>query len=73
MASIMHSLKGYTSYEANRLLERSGEFWEHESYDHFVRDAKEWERIVAYVLNNPVKGRLVQHWHDWKWSYRRPK
>lgn len=33
LASIMHSLKGYTARKANRLLERRGAFWAHESYE----------------------------------------
>ena len=40
------TLKGYTSRDANRLLRRTGEpFWEAESYDHWVRDGRELERI----------------------------
>ena len=68
---IMKSLKGYTAYEANRILGRKGEFWEAESYDHFVRDEAELARIINYVLNNPVKAGLVKDWRDWKWSWRR--
>lgn len=71
LASIMQSLKGYTARQCNLLLERRGTFWEHESFDHVVRNPQEWERIVAYVLNNPVKARLVKNWQDWEWSYRR--
>ncbi|MDQ2854976.1 MAG: hypothetical protein M3R68_01510 [Acidobacteriota bacterium] len=71
LASIMQSLKGYTALRANRLLFREGEFWAHESYDHYVRDAEEWQRIMAYVLNNPVKARYVDNWRAWKWNYRR--
>ena len=69
LPKIMQSLKGITPREANSLLERSGTFWEHESYDHFVRDTNEWGRIIAYVLNNPVKAGLVEDWKEWKWSY----
>jgi putative transposase len=71
LATMMQLLKGRTSREANLLLGRSGPFWAQESYDHVVRDAEEWQRIVAYVLNNPVKAGLVKDWKDWKWSYRR--
>lgn len=72
MASILHSLKSYTANQANSLLNRKGEFWEHESYDHYIRDSSEWRRIVDYVLNNPVKAGLVQNWQDWPWSYSQP-
>lgn len=69
LSSIMQSLKGYTAHKANRLLGRSGAFWQQESYDHVVRDASEWQRIITYVLNNPVKAGLVDTWEKWQWSY----
>ena len=71
LASIMQSLKGFTARACNRLLERTEEFWAHESYDHYIRDNDEWRRIVAYVLNNPVKAAYVKEWRDWKWNYLR--
>jgi REP element-mobilizing transposase RayT len=69
LAQIMHSLKGYTAGRANRLLGRSGAFWLHESYDHWVRDAAELERIVAYVVKNPVKAGLASDWRAWPWTF----
>jgi putative transposase len=71
LASIMQSLKGYTAFQANQRLGREGEFWAHESYDHWIRDSDEWQRIVAYVLNNPLKAGYVRNWQDWKWNHRR--
>jgi REP element-mobilizing transposase RayT len=71
LAAIMQSLKGYTAFQANQLLSREGEFWAHESYDHWIRANDEWQRIVAYVMNNPLKAGYVQRWHEWKWNYRR--
>jgi putative transposase len=70
LAAIMKSLKGYTAHEANKILGRTGSFWEEESYDHEIRDEAEFGRVVRYVLNNPVKAGLVKHWTDWKWNYR---
>jgi REP element-mobilizing transposase RayT len=69
LAKIMHSFKRHTAYEANLLLERNGEFWQHESYDHFARNEAELERIVKYVLYNPVKAGMVDDWTKWKWCY----
>jgi REP element-mobilizing transposase RayT len=71
LAAILQSLKGYTARRANHLLGRRGAFWAHESYDHYIRTETERERIVAYVLNNPVKAGLAQDWHEWHWTYYR--
>jgi len=64
LASIMHSLKRYTSRECNKLLNRTGSFWAAESFDHYVRDEEELSRTVRYILNNPVKAGLVSKWED---------
>jgi len=69
LSRILHSLKLYTAKQANLLLEREGRFWLHENYDHVVRDDGEFERIMKYVLFNPVKAKLVDSWEKWEWSY----
>ena len=69
LTEILHSLKRHTAREANKILQRSGSFWQDESYDHFIRDDAELERIVKYVLYNPVKANLVKEQVDWKWVY----
>lgn len=69
LTEILHSLKRHTAREANKILQRSGSFWQDESYDHLIREDKELERIVKYVLYNPVKANLVKEQADWKWSY----
>jgi len=66
LSAIMQSLKGYTARKANILLNRTGNFWQDESYDHEARDEEELDRIVKYVLNNPVKAGLVENWRDWQ-------
>ncbi|SOD88468.1 transposase [Spirosoma fluviale] len=70
---VMHSLKSFTATKCNELLDKSGRFWEHESYDRLVRDRNELHRIVQYTLQNPVKAGLCQHWQDWKWTYIKPE
>jgi putative transposase len=69
LARIMQSLKRYTAREANKILKRHGSFWQAESYDHVIRDADEYERILHYVCQNPVKVWLVRHTGDWPWMY----
>lgn len=67
LANIMHSLKSYTAHEANKILKRTGTFWQPESYDHWVRDDEELERIVLYIRGNPVKARFVPRPENWYW------
>ena len=71
---LLKSLKGSTAREANRLLSRTGEqFWQRESYDHWVRDQDEWSRIARYIERNPVKAGLVATIEDYPWSSANPK
>lgn len=69
LPEILHSLKGHTARQSNLILQRSGAFWQDESYDHIIRDESELERTIKYILYNPVKAGLVKEQKDWKWSY----
>jgi REP element-mobilizing transposase RayT len=73
VTKIMGSLKKYTALRANLFLNRSGAFWQHESYDHVIRDNNELENTLWYILYNPVKASLVNEWEKWKWSYCKPE
>ena len=68
LAKTLQLLKGYSSRQANRILGLSGAFWQAESYDHVVRPG-ELERIIRYVLDNPVKAGLVDEWEKWPYSF----
>jgi putative transposase len=72
LSHAMRLLKGRTGYACADLVGRKGAFWQHESYDHIVRDEKEFERILAYIVNNPVKAGLVNNWRDWPYTYVNP-
>jgi putative transposase len=65
-------LNGRTARFCNLELKRNGSFCQHESYDHIVREEKEWEQTVLYILNNPVKAGLVKEWKDWKFTHVHP-
>jgi putative transposase len=71
LSKIMQLLKGRTSFAANKVLSRKGAFWQHESYDHVLRQ-NEFERIIRYILLNPVNAGLVENWQDWPGNYLRP-
>ena len=65
---IMQSIKSYSARKSNEILDRKGQFWQHENYDHIIRNESEFENIIEYVLNNPVKAGLVKEKTNWKWN-----
>jgi REP element-mobilizing transposase RayT len=68
-SAFMQTLKGYTAREANKVLNRQGEqFWQRESYDHWVRGDEQFRRIVRYVEENPVSAGLAGRVQDYRWS-----
>ena len=66
---ILRWLKGSTARKANLLLRRTGRrFWQDESCDHWVRNGREFERIIHYIEKNPVTAGLVTSATLWPWS-----
>ena len=63
LPEILDSWKSFTSKQVNKLLNRSGDFWQAEYYDHLTRDHAEFRHAVRYVLNNPINAGLK----NWKW------
>lgn len=65
LAKILHSWKSFTANGANKMLGRNGSFWQREYYDHLIRDGAEFDRRIAYVMQNPAKAGL----RGWKWIW----
>lgn len=69
VTKILQSLKSNTARKINKVLQKNGQLWHNESYDHVVRDEKELREIANYILNNPVKAGLVDDLFKYKWTY----
>lgn len=69
LAYIMKNHKSFTAVQSNKILQRNGIFWQRGYYDHYARNKKEFDNIIGYILNNPVKAGLVKDYQDWKFSW----
>lgn len=58
LSSILHTWRSYSAHEANKILERSGEFWMKDYYDRYIRDARHYAAVVQYIKDNPSKAGL---------------
>jgi REP element-mobilizing transposase RayT len=68
MSILLDAWKGYTAKAANRLLGRTGQFWQEGYWDTFMRNTDHELRSRCYIENNPVRARLTAQAKNWKWS-----
>ena len=68
LTKIAHTWKSYTANECNKMLNRTGEFWQREPFDRFIRNERHFENAVRYIEENPVKAGLCKKPEDWCWS-----
>jgi|AntRauTorckE5430_2_1112549.scaffolds.fasta_scaffold03017_3 REP element-mobilizing transposase RayT len=70
LSKIMQYIKGGSAREINLHLNNTGNsVWAKDSYDHFIRNDKEFKNVINYILKNPVKAGFVESTDDWKYSY----
>ncbi len=53
LQDIMKSVKHYSALKINKLLGRSGNVWQRESFDRIVRDEEHYMNILKYIYRNP--------------------
>jgi carbamoylphosphate synthase large subunit/REP element-mobilizing transposase RayT len=58
LSEILHSWKSFTANALNSALNRDGQIWMRESYDHIVRDWNELLNWRRYIAANPKKAGL---------------
>ncbi|MCI0705451.1 MAG: transposase [Planctomycetia bacterium] len=65
LSDIVGSWKSFTAKEANKLLHRSGQFWQKEYFDRFIRTAEHFGYALDYIEKNPLKAGLCLAPEDW--------
>ena len=58
LSDILHSWKTFTAREINKRTDGEGQLWQHESFDHIVREEHELEQFGSYITGNPKRARL---------------
>jgi REP element-mobilizing transposase RayT len=68
LTRIVQNWKSIAAVEANKLLGRTGRFWQPDYWDRYMRDAGQALKAVRYIENNPVKANLCRTPEDWPFS-----
>ncbi len=73
LSRIMKGIKGTTARQINLKRGTFGTIWREESFDRIIRDQKELDEKLNYMLNNPLKKNLVDDpykYHGWYFNER---
>jgi REP element-mobilizing transposase RayT len=62
---ILKGIKGVSARIVNEARGGRGELWQDESWDRIVRDQKELDEKLQYMLDNPVRAGLVNDGWDY--------
>jgi REP element-mobilizing transposase RayT len=68
LSRIVQNWKSISAVAANKLLGRSGGFWQLDYWDTFLRDAEQTRKAIRYIENNPVKANLCRAPEEWPFS-----
>ncbi len=58
LGRILHSWKSFSAHEINKQTGRQGDVWQHETYDHIVRDPDSLWHFAKYIVDNPRQAGL---------------
>lgn len=67
LGRILHSIKGWTANEVNKVLGRKGPLWQRRYHNRILRSASDCDEKADYIWRNPVKFGLVNKPGDWPW------
>ena len=67
MQQLAESFKSYSTYVA-RTLGHGPELWQRSYRDHLLRDEEDVRRVAEYIIQNPVRGGLVDEAHEYPYQ-----
>lgn len=73
LVDILQCSKGATAHRINKVLGRSGQRWEEESFDHVLRSDEWLSQKCEYIRQNPVEAGLVRRPEQYPWLWVNPE
>ena len=65
LSEAMNKLKGRSARVINKLLDRTGPFWQSSFYDHALRREEDRLQLARYVVANPLRAGIVERLGDY--------
>ena len=61
-------LKSYTARQINQAMGHAGKVWTEDYFDRFIRNPRDYWRVVEYILDNPLKAGLSKQRDEWPYA-----
>jgi alanyl-tRNA synthetase/REP element-mobilizing transposase RayT len=71
LGDILHTVKGFSAKEINKLEGTTGSVWEEERYDRYIRSDADLEEKFNYILENPRRAEIVDAKGEYEWTWTR--
>jgi putative transposase len=68
LSRVIQDIKWMAARSLNQARHSSGQVWQHQFWDRFVRHRQEFRERLDYMHLNPVRKGLVRQPQDWPWS-----
>ncbi|MBA4065383.1 MAG: transposase [Isosphaera sp.] len=68
LSDILGSWKSFTAKEANKVLGRTGRFWQEDYFDRYIRTERHFLDAAEYTEANPVAAGLCRTPADWEFG-----
>jgi REP element-mobilizing transposase RayT len=65
LSRILKGIKGVSARLLNAMRGTSGTLWQKESMDRILRDDKEFEVKLQYMIDNPLKSQIIKNDEDY--------
>lgn len=68
MSKLVQCWKKLAADFVNAHFERSGQWWQEDYFNRYIRDEAHFHKAVHYIENKPVKAGLVKEPKEWPWG-----
>jgi REP element-mobilizing transposase RayT len=69
VGTVVGRIKGGSAHTINKTTGRSEQLWNLGYYDRYIRSDRHFHQTVSYIINNPVKAKIVEKWTDYPYIF----
>ena len=69
LSDLLHSIKSFSAHQMNKLEHKTGDVWEKERFDRYVRSDRDLQEKFRYILRNPWDAGVAGPNENYPWVW----